>query len=153
MPVKLHSRSQCSLSYILFFLTNSPKREAAYSTHSNNAEMLKKLCPTRWSQHSESVSASFRNFEPTEETLVDLQSNHDTKTMPIASSLHKAILSFDFLIALCVAGKPLDTLNPLSNSMLDPTCDLVKASEHAMALHKVLLQKSTMTKYGMQQLP
>ena len=27
---------------ILLFLTNSPKRQAAYSAHSNNAEMLKK---------------------------------------------------------------------------------------------------------------
>ena len=122
---------------ILFFLTNSPKRQAAYSAHTNNAEIFIKLCPTRWSLHSESVSAFLRNFEATAETLVDLQSNHDTKTMSSGSSLHKAIQSFDFIIALCVVGKPLDTLNPLSNSMQDPTCDLVKASEHAMALHVV----------------
>ncbi|MBV2113370.1 MAG: DUF4371 domain-containing protein [Candidatus Thiodiazotropha sp. (ex Ctena orbiculata)] len=126
---------------ILFFLTNSPKRQAVYETHRNNAEMLKKLCPTRWSQHSESVSAFLRNFEPIEETLSDLQVYHDTKTMSTASSLHKAILSFDFVIALCVVGKPLDTLNPLSNSMQDPACDLVKASEHAVSLRDVLLQK------------
>ena len=86
--------------------------------------------------------AFFRNFEPLEETLVDLQTNHDTKTMPTASSLHKAILSFDFIIALCVVGKPLDTLKPLSNSMQDPgTCNLVKASEPAMVLHEFCFKK------------
>ena len=109
--------------------------------------MLKKLCLTRWSQRSEDVSAFFRNFEPIEETLVDLQSNHDMKTMSTASSLHQAILPFDFIIALCVVGKPLDTLNPLSNSMQDSTCDLVKASEHAMAFHEVLLQKRDDVQY------
>ena len=72
---------------ILVFLTNSPKRQAAYLAHSNNAEMLIKLCLTRWSQHSEGISAFFRNFEPIEETLVDLQTNHDTMTMSTASSL------------------------------------------------------------------
>ena len=45
------------------------------------------------------------------------------------------------MISLCVVGKPLDTLNPLSNSMQDPKCDLVRASEHAIALHEALLQK------------
>ena len=67
--------------------------------------------------------------------------------MSTASSLHKAILSFDFIIALCVVGKPLDTINPRSNSMQDATCDLVKASEHAMALHEVLLQKKDDVQY------
>lgn len=131
----------------LFFLTNSPKRVAIYQQHNDNAEMLKKLCPTRWSQHSESVSAFYRNFEAIEETLVDLQTNTDTKTMSTASSFHKAILTFDFIIALCVAGKPLDILTPLSNAMQDPTCDLVKASDHAMALQDVLLQKRGEVQY------
>ena len=130
---------------ILFFLTNSPKGQAAYKTHRNNVGMLKQLCPTRWSQHSESVSAFLRNFEPREETLADLQANHDTKST--ASSLHKVILSFDFVIALCLVGKLIDTLNPLSNSMQDPACDLVKASEHAVSLRDVLFQTRNDARY------
>ena len=45
------------------------------------------------------------------------------------------------MIALCVVVKPLDTLNPMPNSMQDPTCDFVKASEHAIALLEVYLHK------------
>ena len=116
-------------------------------------------CKTAMSQKSESVSAVLRNFEPKEETPADLYANHDTKTMSTASSLHKAFLSFDFVIAHCVVGKPLDTLNPLLNSMQDPVCDLVKASEHAVSLRDVLLKKKkgmtphTLTKSGKKQLP
>ena len=51
------------------------------------------------------------------------------------------------MISLCVVEKPLDTLNPLSNSMQDPTCDLVRASEHAIALHEVSLQKRDDAQY------
>ena len=45
------------------------------------------------------------------------------------------------MIALCEVLKPLDTLNPMPNSMQDPTCDFVKASAHAIALHEVFLHK------------
>ena len=43
------------------------------------------------------------------------------------------------MIALCVVVKPLGTLNPMLNSMQDPTCNFVKASEHALALNVVFL--------------
>ena len=56
-----------------------------------------------------------------------------------------------------VIGKPLDTLNPLLNSMQDLACDLVKASGHAVSLRDILLQKRmtphTLTKSGKKQLP
>ena len=63
------------------------------------------------------------------------------------------------MFALCVVGKPLDTLNlDMSNAMQDATCDIVKASEHAIALHEVLLHKRddmlyTITKHKSLQLP
>jgi hypothetical protein len=78
---------------ILFFLTSSPKRLAIYRHHSDNGERLRKLCPTRWSQHSESVSAFFKNYSAISETLTDLQVGMDTKTMSTASSYQKAMLS------------------------------------------------------------
>ena len=59
---------------------------------------------------------------PTYAYVSDLQANQDTNTMSTASSLHKAITSFDFTIALCVVKTPLDILNLLSNSMQDPVC-------------------------------
>lgn len=55
-------------------------------------------------------------------------------------ALHKAILSIDFVVALGVVGKLLDTLNSFSKSMPDSSCDLVKVSEHAMNLCEVLHQ-------------
>ena len=45
------------------------------------------------------------------------------------------------MFALCVIVKPLDTLNSMPNSMQYPTCDFLKASEHAIALHEVFLYK------------
>ena len=131
----------------LFFLTSSPKRLGIYRQHSDNGEKLRKLCPTRWSQHSESVAAFHKNFGPILETLIDLQVGMATKTMSTASSLQRAMLSFDFVIALCVVSKPLNLLNPLSDSMQDPTCDLVKASKHALVLEGMLRQKRVSHEY------
>ena len=91
---------------ILFFLTNSPKWQAAYSAHAKNSEMLKQLCPTRWSQHSESVSAFFRNFEPIQETLADLQTHNDTKTMHISTELIlNVFLKYYYVKRTCPNGQ------------------------------------------------
>lgn len=132
---------------ILFFLTNSPKRIAIYQQHSDNGEKLRKLCPTRWSQHSESVSAFYKNFSAIADTLTDLQVGMDTNTMSTASALQKAMMSFDFVISLCVVSGPLDFLNPLSDSMQDPNCDLVKASDHALSIHGLLGEKRSSIDY------
>lgn len=128
---------------ILFFMTCSPKRLAIYKHHNDNGEKLRKLCPTRWSQHSESVSAFHKNFSAISETMTDLQviRGMDTKTVSSAAAFQKAMLSFDFIIALCAVSGPLDILNPLSDSMQDPNCDLVKASDHALTLHGLLQEK------------
>ena len=61
--------------------------------------------------------------------------------MFIASSLQKAVLSFDFVVALCCVSGPLDTLNPLTDSMQDPQCDLVKAAQHAKVLYGLLVER------------
>ncbi|XP_053381948.1 52 kDa repressor of the inhibitor of the protein kinase-like [Mercenaria mercenaria] len=126
---------------VLFFITSSPKRLGVYSSHNDDGEALKKFCPTRWSQHSESITAFYTHFKSIVETLTDLQVGMDTKTMSTASSLQKAVLSFDFVVALCCVSGPLDTLNPLTDSMQDPQCDLVKAAQHAKVLHGLLAER------------
>ena len=61
--------------------------------------------------------------------------------MSIASSVQKAVLSFDFVVALCCDSGPLDTLNSLMDSMQDPQCDLVKAAQHAKILYGLLSER------------
>jgi hypothetical protein len=52
--------------------------------------------------------------------------------MSTASALQKAMMSFEFAVALWVVSGPFDFLNPLSDYMQKLNCDLVKASDHAM---------------------
>ncbi|MES9884352.1 MAG: DUF4371 domain-containing protein, partial [Sedimenticola sp.] len=132
---------------VLYFITASPKRLNVYLSRNENGNRLKRLCPTRWSQHAESVSAFLKNYTFISDTLIDLQSDSDSKARGDATSYDRAIHSFDFVIALCCVGGPLEYLTPLSNMMQAPDCDLVRASAYASNLIELLLTKRNDTDY------
>ena len=74
------------------------------------------------------------NFTPILAALSQLCNDNDQNTSSTASSLLKAMSSFDFIITISVCQSILPHLTPLSDHMQDPHCDLVIAASRAQTL-------------------
>ena len=152
----IHTCKQCivanmftALREVLYFLTSSPKRLQVYldSTGSSGPH-LQRMCETRWSQHAECVNQCIDNFTTILAALSQLCNDNDQNTSSTASSLLKAMSSFDFIITICVCQCILPHLTPLSDHMQDPHCDLVIAASRAQTLCSLMEKKQNDTTWS-----
>ena len=89
----------------------------------------------------QSMCQCIDNFTPILAALSQLCNDNDQNTSSTASSLLKAMSSFDFIITICVCQSILPHLTPLSDHMQDPHCDLVIAASRAQTLCSLMEKK------------
>ena len=102
-----------ALREVLYFLTSSPKCLQVYlDSTGSSGPRLQRMCETRWSQHAKCVNQCIDNFTPILAALSQLCNDNDQNTSSTASSLLKAMSSFDFIITICVCQSILPHLTP-----------------------------------------
>lgn len=137
-----------SVQDMVSFMTASPKRLQCFLSDSTTKQCLRKFSDTRWSQHDACLSTVIENYENMFVTMGRLKTEGDPKSCNTASSLFRAMESFDFIISIIVIQGLLQYLTPLSNSLQNPACDLPKASSNASALVTVFENKREDTTFG-----
>jgi hypothetical protein len=131
---------------VLTFIRSSPKRLQVYLEQSETTR-LKRFCPTRWTNHTESIHVLLENLHSILGTLDTLKGSTDNITKRDADSLSLSLCTFDFLVSMVMIEAPMQQLVPLCDSLQTEHCDLVKASSLANTIICSLKEKRNTDDY------
>lgn len=87
------------------------------------------------------LSTVIENYEDVLTTLAELKMDSDAKCTSTASSLTRAMETFEFIVCLISTQELLHCLTPLCNGLQNPKCELPMAAQMATDLVAVLERK------------
>ena len=124
------------------FFDNHPKRQYLLNRFcEGSSTKAKSLCKTRWLQRIDALHVFMDMFDSIIKALdnvVTNASNWSRDAVVDAMSLNKAMLDFEFIIALYVVERYLSYTENLTRSLQARALDILQAMDHIATLKQVL---------------